>query len=63
MAGPVSDCWPGDGFEQPENNAEMVDSDEKIDAFLPLIDEVIQEGMATIERVRIHLYRAGNGED
>ena len=38
---------------------EMVDSDEKIESFLPLIDEAIPEGLATIEKVEVHFYRSG----
>ena len=36
---------------------EIVDSREKIAAFLPTIDEMIQEGLVTLERVRVILYR------
>jgi uncharacterized protein len=36
---------------------EIVDSQEKIASFLPLIDEMIQEGLVTLERVQIILYR------
>jgi PII-like signaling protein len=39
---------------------EMVDTEEKIDAFLPLIDESIPEGLATVEKVEIRLYRSGS---
>ena len=38
---------------------EIVDSEEKIEAFLPLIDEAVGEGLATVERVEIRLYRSG----
>lgn len=38
---------------------EIVDVDEKIEAFLQLVDEVVQEGLATVERVEVHLYRSG----
>jgi PII-like signaling protein len=37
---------------------EIVDELHKIEAFLPIIDEVIQEGLATIETVQIRLYRS-----
>jgi PII-like signaling protein len=37
---------------------EIVDTEEKIDAFLPVIDDVIPEGLATVERVQIRLYRS-----
>jgi PII-like signaling protein len=37
---------------------EIVDSREKIEAFLDLIDDDITEGLATIEKVHIRLYRS-----
>lgn len=36
---------------------EIVDTLDKIEAFLPTIDEVITEGLATIEKVQIRFYR------
>jgi len=36
---------------------EIVDDLEKIEAFLPTVDEVVQEGLATVEKVHIRLYR------
>lgn len=36
---------------------EIVDSLERIEAFLPTVDAVVQEGLATLERVHIRLYR------
>jgi len=36
---------------------EIIDSDERIDAFLSIVDDVIDEGLATVERVEMHLYR------
>jgi len=38
---------------------EIVDTEEKIEAFLPVIDAAIDEGMATIEKVEVHFYRSG----
>lgn len=38
---------------------EIVDEEEKIQSFLPLIDEVIPEGLATVERVEVRFYRSG----
>src|SRR5262245_59560730 len=35
---------------------EIVDSSEKIASFLPIIDEMVQEGLVTLERVQIILY-------
>lgn len=37
---------------------EIVDSGEKIEAFLPLIDDAIGEGLATVEKVEVRFYRA-----
>jgi PII-like signaling protein len=39
---------------------EIVDSEEKIESFLPLIDSAISEGLATVERVEVRLYRSGD---
>jgi PII-like signaling protein len=38
---------------------EIVDSLEKIEAFLPTTDGAIREGLATLERVQIRFYRSG----
>ncbi|TMQ69693.1 MAG: DUF190 domain-containing protein [Candidatus Eisenbacteria bacterium] len=38
---------------------EIVDTKEKIDAFMPIVDRVIGEGLATLERVEVRFYRAG----
>jgi PII-like signaling protein len=38
---------------------EIVDTAEKIDAFLPVIDGAIGDGLATVERVHIKFYRSG----
>jgi len=38
---------------------EIVDTREKIEAFLPVVDEAIREGLATLEKVEIRLYRSG----
>jgi hypothetical protein len=37
---------------------EIVDSREKIDEFLPHIDQMVQEGLVTLERVQVLKYRA-----
>lgn len=37
---------------------ELVDSANKIEAFLPLVDAAIVDGMATVERVQIRFYRS-----
>ena len=36
---------------------EIVDSREKIDAFMPVVDQAVEEGLATLEKVEIRLYR------
>ena len=38
---------------------EIVDTEEKIEEFLPIIDNAIPEGLATIEKVEVHFYRSG----
>jgi uncharacterized protein len=37
---------------------EIVDSAEKIDAILPALDEMVEEGMVTVEKVHVIAYRA-----
>jgi uncharacterized protein len=37
---------------------EIVDTAERIDAVLPLLDEMIEEGMVTVEPVQIVTYRS-----
>ena len=41
---------------------EIVDTHEKIARFLPLIDDAISEGLATLEDVKIRFYRGGESE-
>ena len=38
---------------------EIVDTKDKIENFLPVIDFAIQEGLATLEKVQIRFYRSG----
>ena len=38
---------------------EIVDTREKLEKFLALIDKEIEEGMATLEEIQIHFYRSG----
>jgi PII-like signaling protein len=40
---------------------EIVDTPERIDEVLPLLDEMIGEGMVTLERVEIVAYRSSRG--
>ncbi len=39
---------------------EIVDAEEKIQAFLPLLDEMMQGGLVTLEKVRVIDYRANS---
>ena len=38
---------------------EIVDTEEKIREILPILDEMIPEGLVTLEKVRVIHYRAG----
>jgi PII-like signaling protein len=38
---------------------EIVDTREKIEAFMPLVDHAIAEGLATLEKVEVRFYRSG----
>lgn len=40
---------------------EIVDTIQKIESFLPVIDGAVSEGLATLERVDIRFYRSGPG--
>lgn len=37
---------------------EIVDKDEKIQAFLPELDKMVPDGLVTLEKVRVIMYRA-----
>ncbi|HDP67390.1 MAG TPA: DUF190 domain-containing protein [Candidatus Marinimicrobia bacterium] len=37
---------------------EIVDTLEKIEAFIPILDEVVHEGLATVENVQIRFYKS-----
>ena len=37
---------------------EIVDSEEKIQRFLPFLDEMVKEGLITLEKATVVLYRA-----
>src|SRR5579872_1731318 len=41
---------------------EIVDSEEKINAFLPVLDKMIGGGLVTLEKVRVLHYRSGEVE-
>ena len=38
---------------------EIVDSEEKISAFIPRLDAMVKEGLITLEKVSVIMYRAG----
>jgi uncharacterized protein len=38
---------------------EIVDTRDKLEGFLAVIDKEIEEGMATLEEIKIHFYRSG----
>lgn len=38
---------------------EIVDTTEQIDRILPIVDEMVGDGMVTVERVEVLTYRAG----
>jgi PII-like signaling protein len=40
---------------------EIVDTMEKIESFLPVVDAAVREGLATLERVDVRFYRSGAG--
>jgi hypothetical protein len=42
---------------------EIVDSLEKIDAFVPVVDHAVKEGLATLERVTVRFYRSGTPKE
>lgn len=41
---------------------EIVDTLDKIEKFMPVIDETIDEGLATLEKVQIRFYRSGKNK-
>lgn len=38
---------------------EIVDSEEKINKFMPLLEEMVKEGLITLEKAAVLLYKAG----
>jgi PII-like signaling protein len=42
---------------------EIVDTIDKIESFMPHVDEAVEEGLATIERVEIRFYRSRDKDD
>ncbi len=41
---------------------EIVDTEDKIESSLPLIDDAVGEGLATLEKVEVRFYRSGKSE-
>jgi PII-like signaling protein len=41
---------------------EIVDTEKKIESFLPLIDDAVGEGLATVEKVEVRFYRSRPSE-
>lgn len=42
---------------------EIVDKEERIEAFLPELDNMVEEGMVTVEKVRVIAYRHSRNSD
>jgi hypothetical protein len=38
---------------------EIVDTEEKIQGFLPVLDEMVKEGLVTVEKATVIFYRSG----
>src|SRR5580698_7204276 len=41
---------------------EIVDSEEKVNTFLPVLDEMVGGGLVTMEKVKVLHYRSGESE-
>jgi len=39
---------------------EIVDAEDKIQEFLPILDDMVQEGLVTVEKATVIFYRAGD---
>ena len=39
---------------------EIVDTEEKIEAFVPILDEMVHEGLITMENVQVIRYKSGS---
>jgi PII-like signaling protein len=39
---------------------ELVDTPEKIEAFIPVVDPAIKEGLMTVEKAQVRFYRSGD---
>jgi PII-like signaling protein len=41
---------------------EIVDTPEKVKAYLSLVETVVKEGLVTLEKAEVHIYRSNNSE-
>jgi hypothetical protein len=41
---------------------EIVDREDRIRAFLPMLDKMVRDGMVTLERVEVAIYRTGKAK-
>jgi len=41
---------------------EIVDAEDKVQAFLPVLDGMVQEGLVTVEKATVIFYRAGEAQ-
>lgn len=42
---------------------EIIDTIDKIEEFLPLVDDAVKEGLATVEKVNIRFYRSSKPKE
>jgi PII-like signaling protein len=42
---------------------ELVDAEDKIQAFLPVLDTMVREGLVTVEKATVIFYRAGDSPE
>jgi Uncharacterized ACR, COG1993 len=55
MIGLLAELFEARGLVSP--TIRVVDSADKINSLLPIVDEMVQEGMVTVEKVRVIQYR------
>ena len=41
---------------------EVVDTPQKIEEFLPLIEKAVKEGLVTVQKAEVHMYRSNHRE-
>ena len=49
--------------EHPDGRIEIIDSEEKIDAFLPVLDRMMSSGLVTLEKVQVLQYGTPRAEE